>query len=104
MNIKGKLKSLRKGFFRELKVYRLVLKDPRTPKIGKWFLGITIAYAISPLDIIPDFIPILGYLDDIIILPLLIFFALKTIPKEVILDCRKKVENNSNEDSVEETE
>jgi uncharacterized membrane protein YkvA (DUF1232 family) len=76
MGIKSKLIVFGKRCVCEVKVYRLVLKDPRTPKVGKWFLGIALAYAISPIDLIPDFISVFGYLDDAIILPLLFFIAL----------------------------
>jgi uncharacterized membrane protein YkvA (DUF1232 family) len=88
----NKLKKLGKKIKRELKVYKNVLKDPKTPIAGKIFLGLAVAYAISPIDIIPDFIPVIGYLDDIIILPLLIFIGLKLIPKEIVEKHRKKIE------------
>lgn len=75
----------------ELKIYRLMLKDNRTPKLAKLFLWLAIGYALLPLDVIPDFIPVIGYLDDIIIVPLLVFLALKSIPQEIVEDCRIKV-------------
>lgn len=77
---------------REINVYRLVLKDPRTPRIAKWLLAAAIVYVLSPIDLIPDFIPVLGHLDDLIIVPTLVILALKMIPKDVITDCRKAVE------------
>ena len=61
----------------------LALKDKETPIIAKIFAGITVAYALSPIDLIPDFIPVLGYLDDIIILPALIALTIRLIPKEI---------------------
>jgi uncharacterized membrane protein YkvA (DUF1232 family) len=73
---------------REIRVYQLVLQDSRTPRIAKWMLGFAVAYLLMPFDIIPDFIPVFGQLDDIIIVPLLILLALKLTPKEVIADCR----------------
>jgi uncharacterized membrane protein YkvA (DUF1232 family) len=95
-----RLKLFSRQVKRELKVYGLVLKDPRTPRLPKFLLWITLGYALLPFDVIPDFIPVLGYLDDVIIIPGLIFIALKLIPKEVIEDCRiqvKNVEDNKGE-------
>ena len=84
------LKAILGNFQRELKVYQLVLKDPRTPKSAKWLLRFAIGYAISPVDLIPDFIPIIGHLDDLVIVPLLIAAAVKIIPGSVLDECRIK--------------
>lgn len=86
-----KLKSIGRMFKTELKVYRLVMKDSRTPFAAKVLLGTAIGYAISPIDIIPDFIPIIGHLDDLIIVPCLVFMALKLIPRELVEEYRAKV-------------
>lgn len=59
-----------------------------TPLIAKILAGITVVYALSPIDVIPDIIPILGYLDDLIILPLLVTFAIKFIPDEIMKECK----------------
>jgi uncharacterized membrane protein YkvA (DUF1232 family) len=71
-------------------VYALYLayKDERTPMFVRVFTAVVVAYAFSPIDLIPDFIPILGYLDDLMVVPLGIFLALKMIPPEVMRDCR----------------
>ena len=61
----------------------LCLKDKETPIVAKIIAGLTVGYALSPIDLVPDFIPILGYLDDLIILPLLASLTLKLIPKAV---------------------
>jgi uncharacterized membrane protein YkvA (DUF1232 family) len=82
--------SLLSKFKREIKVYKGLLKDSRVPKLGKVLLGAAVAYALSPIDLIPDFIPVIGHLDDLIIVPLLVFLALKTIPKELIEEYRNK--------------
>ncbi|RJO61645.1 DUF1232 domain-containing protein [candidate division WS5 bacterium] len=72
----------------EIKAYQLVLKDSRTPKLPKFLLGLAVGYMLLPFDIIPDFIPIIGQLDDIIIVPFLVIMALNLIPQDVIDDCR----------------
>jgi len=83
-----RLKSLVRNLKREFTVYQLVLKDNRTPRLARLLLRLAIAYTLLPFDIIPDFIPIIGQLDDIIIVPALVILALKMIPKEVVEDCR----------------
>ena len=87
-----RLKAATESFEKELKVYELVLRHPKTPKLSKWLLGIAAAYFVSPIDLIPDFIPILGQLDDLLIVPGLAFLAIKMIPKDIILECRLKAE------------
>ncbi|MDP2931701.1 MAG: YkvA family protein [Chloroflexota bacterium] len=89
----GKLRLFARRIKRELLVYYFVLKDPRTPKPAKFLLWLAIGYAFLPFDIIPDFIPVIGQLDDIIIVPGLIVLALKLVPKEIVEDCRIRVEN-----------
>jgi uncharacterized membrane protein YkvA (DUF1232 family) len=84
------LKSAARSVTRELKVYRLVLKDDRTPKLAKVLLGLALGYAALPFDLIPDFIPVIGHLDDVIIVPALVIMALKLIPKAVVEDCRSR--------------
>ena len=94
-----KLKTIGRAFKRELRVYQLVLKDPRTPKLAKVLLGLAIGYGLLPFDLIPDFIPIIGHIDDVLIVPGLVFLALKLIPVEIVAECRHKVrrcpENNN---------
>lgn len=85
-----KLKSAGKKLKREIKVYQLIQKDSRTPRMAKILLAAAIGYMLLPFDIIPDFIPVFGQLDDIIIVPSLVMLALKLIPKEVIDDCRAR--------------
>ncbi|MGG4129182.1 YkvA family protein [Paenibacillus illinoisensis] len=77
---------------RNIFVLYLAYKDPRVSWYAKLFAVGVVAYAFSPIDLIPDFIPVLGYLDDLIIVPLGITIALKLIPQEVIRDCRDKAE------------
>ena len=91
-----KLKSLTKHLKQEFEVYRLVLKHPKTPWPAKLFLGLAIGYLLMPFDLIPDFIPILGQLDDVVIIPILVYMALVFTPKELIESCRLQVNANNN--------
>jgi thiosulfate/3-mercaptopyruvate sulfurtransferase len=86
-----KLKLTANTVKREIKVYQRVLRDSRTPLPAKALLGLAIGYFFLPIDIIPDPIPVLGQLDDLLIVPGLIFAALKLIPAEVVEDCRAQV-------------
>ena len=76
----------------KVEIYALYLayRDERTPWYAKVFVACVVGYAFSPIDLIPDFIPILGYLDDLILLPLGIKIALTLIPKEVMTEGRKR--------------
>lgn len=85
-----KLKSLAAKFKQELAVYRLVLKHPQTPWPAKLFLGLAVAYLVMPFDLIPDFIPLIGQLDDLLIIPLLLYLALLFTPKALIESCREQ--------------
>ena len=71
----------------------LAYKNPRTSWHSKLLIFLILAYALSPIDLIPDFIPVIGYLDDLIILPAMILFAVKTIPKDVWEECYEKTED-----------
>ncbi len=71
-------------------------QDPRLNKTAKLVIIITLAYALSPIDLIPDFIPIIGWLDDLIIIPLGIYIASKLIPEEVWFDCNRKAADSIN--------
>ena len=84
------LKSMAERIKREVAVYRLVLQDSRTPRLARWLLGLAVAYLVSPIDLIPDFIPVLGHLDDALIVPALVFLAVRLIPPEVMEECRQR--------------
>ncbi len=71
-------------------------RDPRVPWYAKVFTALVVAYAFSPIDLIPDFIPILGYLDDLVLIPLGVSLAIRMIPAPIMLECRQKAEENSN--------
>jgi uncharacterized membrane protein YkvA (DUF1232 family) len=86
MKIRRTLRRLR----HEAKVYRALYKDNRTPRISKILLLVALGYLLLPFDIIPDFIPFAGQLDDVIIVPLLFYLATMFIPKEVVKENRLK--------------
>lgn len=86
--VKNKAREIKRNIF----ILYLAYRDPRVPWHAKAFAILVVAYAFSPIDLIPDFIPILGYLDDLIIVPIGITLALKMIPTAVIDDCRVKAE------------
>src|ERR1700747_376231 len=86
----GKVKAWAKHLKRQIFILYFAYKDERVPWYAKLITACIVAYAFSPIDLIPDFIPILGYLDEVILLPLGIMFALKLIPKEVIVNCEEK--------------
>ena len=66
----------------------LASKDTRVPLLARFVIGLVVAYALSPIDLIPDFIPVIGYLDDILILPLGIWLAIRLTPRDVWKDCQ----------------
>lgn len=65
-------------------------RDQRTPWGVKVFAGLVVSYALSPIDLIPDFIPVLGYLDDLILVPIGLWAAISMIPDEVMVECRAR--------------
>ena len=68
----------------------LASRDPRTPWYAKLLVAGVVAYALSPIDLIPDFVPVLGYLDDLVLIPLSITLAIKMIPYSVLAECRAR--------------
>ncbi len=85
-------KNRAKALKRETFALYLAYRHPHTPRYAKVWAGVVAAYAFSPIDLIPDFIPLLGYLDDLVLVPLGITLALKMIPPEVMAECREKAE------------
>lgn len=86
MNLKDRARQLKT----DIPALVIALKDKETPIAAKILAGIVVIYALSPIDLIPDFIPVLGYLDDLIILPALIVLTLKLIPADVLNRCREE--------------
>jgi uncharacterized membrane protein YkvA (DUF1232 family) len=88
-NLKAKVKSLKK----EITALYYVYQNPKVTFLPKLIIIFALGYALSPIDLIPDFIPILGYLDDLLIVPALISLSIKLIPKEIMEEARQKAEN-----------
>ena len=89
MSLREKAKQLKT----DIPAVFLALKDKKTPWYAKLLAALTVAYALSPIDLIPDFIPVLGYLDDLIILPSLVALTVKFIPKDVFDAYRKQAQD-----------
>jgi uncharacterized membrane protein YkvA (DUF1232 family) len=71
----------------------LAYKDPRVPWYARLWLAIVVGYAFSPIDLVPDFIPVLGYLDDLVLVPLGVLLAVRLIPAEVMAGCRAQAQS-----------
>jgi uncharacterized membrane protein YkvA (DUF1232 family) len=89
----AKFKAKAKALKYNLSALYLAYKRKDAPILAKAMITITIGYALSPIDLIPDFIPVLGYLDDLILLPFLIYISLKLIPKEIMDECREQAKD-----------
>lgn len=96
---RSRLASLARVFKRELAVYRCALSHPGTPWAAKILLGMAVGYVLLPFDLIPDFLPVIGHLDDLIIVPGLVWLALRLIPPAVMDECRAR--NSSFEQSLD---
>jgi len=90
MNLLETLKKRARLLKAELHALWLANRDPRTPAAARWLILCVVVYALSPIDLIPDFIPVIGYLDDLILLPLGIALVLRLIPPEVMTECRER--------------
>ena len=90
------LRKRAKDLKRETYSLYLAYHDPRVPWYAKVVCACTVGYALSPIDLIPDFIPVIGYLDDLIIIPAGLYLAIKLIPEEVMCECRAKAEESMN--------
>ena len=90
---KTKTKQLRT----EIVALYLASKHPRTPWYAKALAALIIGYALSPIDLIPDFIPVIGYLDDFILVPLGIALLIKIIPGDILEECRAKAQSDFSE-------
>ncbi len=92
MAILANFRNRVRHFKRETYALYLAARHPHTPWYAKLFVAGIVAYALSPIDLIPDFVPVLGYLDDLILIPLGIVVAIKLVPPEVLLECRVRAQ------------
>ncbi len=83
-----RLKAWAQGLKRDVMTLWFALKHPQTPWYARALAAVLTAYALSPIDLIPDFIPVLGYLDDLLIIPAGVWLLLRLLPQEVLLECR----------------
>ena len=90
MSWRETLRSTTDRLRREVHAVALACRDPRTPWYAKVTAAIVVAFAVSPIDLIPDFIPVIGYLDDAILIPLGIALVVRMVPREVMADCRAR--------------
>jgi uncharacterized membrane protein YkvA (DUF1232 family) len=94
VNLFSKLKQKAKELKSEAQVLLIAYRDPRTPLSAKILIGLTVGYLLSPIDLIPDFIPVLGVLDDLIIVPLLITISIKLIPEKILEEAQQKAKSD----------
>ncbi|MEQ1598206.1 MAG: DUF1232 domain-containing protein [Methylotenera sp.] len=86
--MKEKLKKIAAQLKAEFEFYRRLQKHPQTPVLAKALLWLAIGYLLMPFDLIPDFLPVIGQLDELVVIPLLLYFALKLTPLDVIAVCK----------------
>ncbi|OQW70481.1 MAG: hypothetical protein CTY37_04340 [Methylotenera sp.] len=85
-----KLRQIAARLKAEFVFYQRLQKHPQTPKLAKALLWLAIGYVLMPFDLIPDFIPIIGQLDEMVIIPILLYCALKLTPQAVVAECRSE--------------
>ncbi|MFD1122190.1 YkvA family protein [Methylophilus flavus] len=97
MGFRAQLAALAGRFKQEVAFYRALQKHPQTPRLAKILLWLALGYLVLPFDLIPDFIPVIGQLDELVIIPLLLYLALKVIPVNLRQACRDEVESADNQ-------
>jgi uncharacterized membrane protein YkvA (DUF1232 family) len=90
MSVTAALKARARQLKAEVSALYLAARHPRTPWHAKLFVVAIVAYTLSPIDLIPDFIPVLGFLDEVILLPFAIALAIKLVPDDVMAECRAR--------------
>jgi uncharacterized membrane protein YkvA (DUF1232 family) len=96
MGFRAQLAALASRFKQEVAFYRALQAHPQTPKIAKALLWLALGYLVLPFDLIPDFIPVIGQLDELVIIPLLLYLALKLTPVSVRQACREQAQSDAN--------
>ena len=91
----ARLKDWSKRLKSELVALAIAARDTRTPVLAKVIVAVTVAYALSPLDLVPDFIPVLGQLDDLLLVPLGLWLAIRLVPQEVLQDARRSARDGA---------
>lgn len=86
------LKQRARALKAETSVLYFAARHPGTPWYAKLLVAVIVAYAFSPIDLIPDFVPVLGYLDDLVLIPLGILLAIRLVPPEVLAECRVRAQ------------
>jgi uncharacterized membrane protein YkvA (DUF1232 family) len=92
MGVLDRARSQAKRLKRDAYALYFVARDPRTPWYARALAAAVVAYALSPFDLIPDFVPVLGYLDDLVIVPLGIALVFRLVPRAVLAECRARAE------------
>ena len=91
MGLRDKLTQIAAKLKAEFEFYRRLQQHPQTPKLAKALLWLAIGYLVMPFDLIPDFLPVIGQLDELVIIPLLLYWALKLTPPDIIAACRTEI-------------
>lgn len=94
MALLAELKQRARHLKTETLALYLAARDPRTPWYAKVLVAAIVAYAFSPIDLIPDFVPVLGYLDDLILLPLGVALAIRLVPNSILVECRARAQES----------
>ena len=89
--VQSRLSNIADGIKKEIGVLMYVAKHPRLPLRCKFLAGFLVAYALSPIDLIPDFIPVLGQLDDLVIIPVGIWILYKMVPRDILEEARSAI-------------
>jgi uncharacterized membrane protein YkvA (DUF1232 family) len=91
MKLGEKLKAIAAQLKAEFDFYRRLQQHPQTPKFAKALLWLAVGYLLMPFDLIPDFLPVIGQLDELVIIPLLLYWAIKLTPQAIIVECKANI-------------